>query len=72
LNENGSAACWCPGVDSDVVGDVWRRPGLKFKYLTQEPQLDYDLDVQGAQQGTQKRHGHPLTNKTKACLEVAV
>lgn len=53
------AVCWFPGVDSDVVGDVWRRPGLKFKYLTQEPQLDYDLDVQGTQWGDTKESRAP-------------
>lgn len=35
------------GVDNEHLGDVWRKPGLKFMYLTQEPQLDYDLDVRG-------------------------
>ncbi len=35
------------GVDTEHHGDVWRKPGLKFMYLTQEPQLDPALDVRG-------------------------
>ncbi len=35
------------GVDTEHHGKVWRKPGLKFMYLTQEPQLDPALDVRG-------------------------
>lgn len=36
------------GDDREHHGEVWRKDGVKFLYLTQEPQLDYDLDVRGA------------------------
>lgn len=36
------------GDDKEHHGEVWRKGGVKFLYLTQEPQLDHDLDVRGA------------------------
>lgn len=36
------------GDDREHHGEVWRKDGVKFLYLTQEPQLDFGLDVRGA------------------------
>ncbi|MDF1792926.1 MAG: energy-dependent translational throttle protein EttA [Thalassobaculaceae bacterium] len=35
------------GVDTEYQGEAWAADGIKVGYLSQEPQLDTDTDVQG-------------------------
>jgi ATP-binding cassette ChvD family protein len=35
------------GVDHDFIGEAWAAEGMRIGYLSQEPELDPDLDVRG-------------------------
>ncbi len=33
------------GIDKEYSGEIWRREGIKIGYLSQEPQLDFSMNV---------------------------
>jgi ATP-binding cassette ChvD family protein len=35
------------GIDTDVIGEAWAAKGTRIGYLSQEPELDANLDVRG-------------------------
>ena len=44
------------GVDQDFQGEAWAASGTKIGYLSQEPELDPDLDVRGNVELAVKQH----------------